>query len=110
MICKDCKHYHDDIAEMPIPKRWFAVRTMFSETCDLPEFADPVDGSRFPCVTARLGKCHGEPPKFSPRDKTPNGLWFHARDRVIGALKRRGLITDALELTDAGRTALNEQP
>lgn len=38
-----------------------------------------------------------------------NGLWFHARDRVIGALKRRELITDDLKLTEAGKVALNEQ-
>jgi len=37
-----------------------------------------------------------------------NALWFHARDKVIGALKRRGLVTDNLELTDAGRDAINE--
>lgn len=37
-----------------------------------------------------------------------NGIWFHARDRVIGALKRRSLITDDLKLTDAGKAALNE--
>lgn len=37
-------------------------------------------------------------------------LWFHARDRVIGALLRRGLIVSGeardYELTDAGRAAL----
>lgn len=37
-----------------------------------------------------------------------NGLWFHARDRVLGALKRRGLVTDDLVLTDDGMAALNE--
>ena len=37
-----------------------------------------------------------------------NALWFHARDRVISALKRRGLISDDLALTEAGRSALNE--
>ncbi len=38
----------------------------------------------------------------------PEGLWFHARNRVIGALLRRGLIVDTngYELTDAGRAAL----
>jgi hypothetical protein len=37
-----------------------------------------------------------------------NGLWFHARDRVIGALERRGLIeaTPDWTLTDAGRVAI----
>jgi hypothetical protein len=36
-------------------------------------------------------------------------LWFHARDRVIGALLRRGLLADVAgdyTVTDAGRTAL----
>ena len=37
-----------------------------------------------------------------------NHLWFHARDRVIGALERRGLIaaTPDWSLTDAGRTTI----
>ncbi len=40
----------------------------------------------------------------------PESLWFHARDRVIGALLRRGLIvTDGgYSLTDAGRAALEK--
>lgn len=35
-------------------------------------------------------------------------LWFHARDRVIGALERRGLIEAAPDwtATEAGRAAL----
>jgi hypothetical protein len=35
-------------------------------------------------------------------------LWFHARDKVLGALLRRGLIVDQgdYQLTDAGREAL----
>ena len=36
-------------------------------------------------------------------------LWFHARDRVIGALVKRELIVDGSSgyvLTDAGRAAL----
>ena len=74
MICKECIHYHDDIAELPLWKRIFSLRTPFSETCDLPEFADPVDGSRYPCVTARVGRCNGKKPYFSPRDKTHNTL------------------------------------
>lgn len=45
----------------------FVFRTIFSETCDLPEFADPVDGSRYPCVMARLGRCNGEKPKAIAR-------------------------------------------
>jgi hypothetical protein len=39
----------------------------------------------------------------------PESLWFHARDRVIGALLRRGLIADdrgGYAVTDAGRAAL----
>lgn len=41
----------------------------------------------------------------------PEGLWFHARDRVLGALIRRGLIwsdpnMSAYSLTDSGRAAL----
>lgn len=38
----------------------------------------------------------------------PESLWFHARDRVIGALLRRGLIVadSGYSLTDAGRAAL----
>ena len=41
----------------------------------------------------------------------PEGLWFHARDRVIGALIRRGLIgaeetMSGYVLTDAGRAVL----
>ena len=38
----------------------------------------------------------------------PESLWFHARDRVIGALLRRGLIVDngGYTLTDAGREAI----
>jgi hypothetical protein len=38
----------------------------------------------------------------------PEGLWFHARDKVIGALLRRGLISDegGYHLTDAGKAAL----
>ena len=38
----------------------------------------------------------------------PEGLWFHARDRVIGALLRRGLVVadGGYTLTDAGRSAL----
>ena len=33
-------------------------------------------------------------------------LWFHARERVLSALIRRGLIADAETITDAGRAAL----
>lgn len=35
----------------------------------------------------------------------PEGLWFHARGRVIGALLKRGLIEDkgGLRLTEAGK-------
>lgn len=41
----------------------------------------------------------------------PDGLWFHARDRVLSALLRRGLIESTstrggYDLTDAGRDAL----
>lgn len=42
----------------------------------------------------------------------PEGLWFHARDRVIGALLKRELIWEdpklsGYSLTDAGRAALD---
>jgi hypothetical protein len=33
-------------------------------------------------------------------------LWFHARERVLSALIRRGLIADAETITDAGRAAI----
>lgn len=69
-ICKDCAHYHDEVAELPMLKRIFAVRTMFSETCAHPKFRDAVNGSAYPCVTARLSKCNGRPPLFA--DKRPN--------------------------------------
>ena len=38
----------------------------------------------------------------------PEGLWFHARDKVIGALLRRGLIVDdgGFRITDSGKDAL----
>lgn len=80
MICKDCIHYHDEIAELPFFKRIFSVRTMFSETCDLLEFADPVNGERMPCVTARLQRCNGEPPKFASKDC----LVFRNNDAFLG--------------------------
>ena len=43
----------------------------------------------------------------------PEGLWFHARERVIGALLKRGLIfSDAgysgYSLTEAGKAAIGE--
>jgi len=39
-----------------------------------------------------------------------NGLAFYARDRVIGALERRGLIaaTPDWSITDAGRAAIEK--
>lgn len=38
----------------------------------------------------------------------PEELWFHARDKVIGALLRRGLIVDGggYQITASGRAAL----
>lgn len=38
----------------------------------------------------------------------PESLWFHARDRVIGALLRRGLIVadGGYSLTEPGRNIL----
>jgi hypothetical protein len=39
----------------------------------------------------------------------PNALAFHTRDRVLGALLRRGLLVDepgGFRVTDAGRAAL----
>lgn len=40
----------------------------------------------------------------------PESLWFHARDRVLGALLTRGLIADTggFSLTDAGRKVIEE--
>lgn len=67
-ICKNCVHYHDDVKELPFWKRIFVIRTEFSETCDLPQFQDPVDGSRYPCITARVSKCSGLPPMFQLRE------------------------------------------
>jgi hypothetical protein len=42
----------------------------------------------------------------------PESLWFHARDKVLGALLRRGLIVDdgGYKLTDDGKAVLKEQP
>lgn len=39
------------------------------------------------------------------------GLWFHARDRVICALIRRGLVIQDMEylVTATGKDVLNEQ-
>lgn len=41
----------------------------------------------------------------------PESLWFHARDRVIGALLKRGLIEDknGYTITEAGKAALRER-
>jgi predicted transcriptional regulator len=36
------------------------------------------------------------------------GLWFRNRERVLDALKRRGLITDDWTVTDAGIAMLAE--
>jgi hypothetical protein len=66
-ICKDCLHYHDEISELPFLKRLFTTRTIFSETCDHPEFRDRVDGSACPCVTMRVRNCNGRPPMFVAR-------------------------------------------
>jgi hypothetical protein len=40
----------------------------------------------------------------------PESLWFHARDRVLGALLKRGLIEDkgGYRLTDAGKAVISE--
>lgn len=43
----------------------------------------------------------------------PEGLWFHARERVLHALLRRGLIyapetMSGYELTDAGNATLRQ--
>ena len=69
MKCTDCAHSHDEVAEMPFIHRIFACRTMFSIRCDLPAFADPVDGAMAACISMRLMQCNGLPPKFVPRDK-----------------------------------------
>jgi len=51
----------------------------------------------------------GNPSDPCDWDHAPESLWFHARDRVIGALLKRGLIVAdcGYTLTDAGRKALD---
>ena len=51
----------------------------------------------------------GEPSDLYDWPNVPGALAFHARDRVLGALLRRGLIQDApggYELTPAGKGAV----
>lgn len=52
----------------------------------------------------------GNPSDPADWDHAPEGLWFHARDRVIGALLRRGLIVDegGYRITEAGKAALDD--
>lgn len=52
----------------------------------------------------------GNPSDPAEWHHAPESLWFHARDRVIGALKNRGLVEDCegLQVTDAGRAALEK--
>jgi hypothetical protein len=40
-------------------------------------------------------------------DRAPYGLAWRNRERVIDALRRKRLINDYLQLTDAGREALS---
>ena len=58
----------------------------------------------------RLVADHGESAAAESAIDFDDGgaLWFVNRDRCIGALKSRGLITDDWELTDAGQKALNQ--
>ena len=50
----------------------------------------------------------GNPSDPADWGHAPESLWFHARDRVIAALEKRGLITleRGYDLTDAGKAAL----
>lgn len=52
----------------------------------------------------------GNPSDPADWQHAPESLWFHARDRVIGALLRRELIVadGGYSLTDAGRAALEK--
>ena len=52
--------------------------------------------------------CDGNPSDPVDWQHAPEGLWFHARDKVIGALLRRGLIEDdgGFKLTPAGEAVL----
>jgi hypothetical protein len=57
---------------------------------------------------------HGEPADPYEWSHAPGGLWFWARDKVLGALLDRGLVFEdadgAWRLTDAGRAALGVTP
>lgn len=59
----------------------------------------------------RAIELHGEPADPFEWSHAPGGLWFWARDKVLGALLDRGLVieenaTGAWRLTDAGKAAL----
>lgn len=56
---------------------------------------------------------HGEPADPYEWSHAPGGLWFWARDKVLGALLDRGLVLEdngsgAWRLTDAGKRALGD--
>lgn len=57
---------------------------------------------------------HGEPADPYEWSHVPGGLWFWAREKVLGALLDRSLIlgedaTGAWRLTDAGKEALKQR-
>ena len=54
---------------------------------------------------------HGEPADPYEWSHAPGGLWFWAREKVLGAIIDRGLVIEdekgTWRLTDAGRSALD---
>lgn len=69
-----------------------------------------ADASLSPAMLRELRSLHQSGELSAPAAFGNCGaLWFHARDRVIGALQRRGLIEDAAgdwSINDAGRAAM----
>lgn len=65
-----------------------------------------------PAMLRELRSLHRTGQLSDPADFGACGaLWFHARDRVIGALARRGLIEDSAgdwAINDAGRAVLSD--
>jgi len=60
------------------------------------------------CRELRSIALDGNPSDPCNWQHAPEGLWFHARDKVLGALLKRGLIVADLGyyLTDQGKAAL----